>query len=126
MPDAPYSREVRIVQRVIAAHGLHCGALIDQSGVVVVHVGDFHTYGNEGLVSALLGPYGDPAATFGMLESQLLPRMMGQGQHFAFVDRVGENFAAVVFGFAKERRDAVSEYQLSQAVHRTLVAAFET
>jgi hypothetical protein len=108
---------------VLKMHDLHCGALVEESGAIAIRVGDFESYGDEGLVSALLGPYGDPAATFGMIQEPILPRIVGQGQYFAFVDRVG-GFAAVVFGRTDGRSDVTTLFLLSRAVQRTLIAAF--
>lgn len=111
------------LERVLKAHGLFCDALIEESGAVVSRVGDFEGYGDKGLVSGLLGPYGDPSSTFVMLEG-LLPRMIGQGRHFAFIDRIPGNLAAVMFGRSEGGKDVAAEFQLSQSVHRTLAAVF--
>lgn len=43
---------------------LTCGAIISATGEVTNRVGDFTDFDQQGLASAVLGPYGNPAATF--------------------------------------------------------------
>lgn len=109
------------LQRVLDAHDLPCGAVIAATGDVVVRAGDFAAFGSDGLVSALLGPYGSAEATFrGVQEGQRsLPRMWSQGDEFAFADRADE-LVIVVFG--RGGSDVRAQYELSKAVGRSIAA----
>jgi hypothetical protein len=110
------------LNHVLDLHSLLCGAVISESGVIAARVDDFAAFGSGGLVSALLGPYGDAKTTFDSLVAQVLPRIWAQGTEFAFVDKPSAGIAVVVFGRSNE--DALTQYELSKAVGRSIAEAF--
>jgi hypothetical protein len=112
------------LSRVLEAHGLVCGAFFSADGIVGPRVGDFEKLQTKGLASALLGPYGSARATFESLDGQLLPKMWAQGQVFAFMDKVGEDLAVVVFGQGEQ--NAIEQYRLSKHVGQTIAAECRT
>ena len=62
---------------------LKCGAIISAIGEVTNRVGDFAAFDQRGLASAVLGPYGNPAATFQLAaqyeeDRKMLPQEIGQ------------------------------------------------
>jgi hypothetical protein len=106
--------EASQLQRVLDAHHLACGAIIVANGELVARVGDFTSFGNVDLVSALLGPYGSSQETFASVQdSESPPRMWTQGDAFALAMRVRDK-VAVVFG--EKRGGTRSQYELSKAV----------
>ena len=111
------------LMRVLDAHQLSCGAVIDATGEVVARTGDFAAFGSSGLVSALLGPYGSAKATFDLVQNaeRIKPVMWGQGAEFAFMDCVGE-LVVVVFG--RDRGNVQAQYELSQLVGQSIAAEF--
>lgn len=113
----------KCLQRVLDAHGLPCGAVIDASGRVVAQAGEFDAFASAGLVSSMLGPYGSAHATYSAVSSleQIKPVIWGQGSEFAFLDRVGE-LVVVVFG--RERGDIHAQYALSRQVGHSIAAEF--
>lgn len=114
-----------LLQRVLNAHNLACGAMISSTGTIVSRVGDVTEFDDSGLVSALLGPHGSPQTTYNSVQGDnvLLPRIWAQGEEVAFVDRVGE-WVLVVFG--RRIGDAASQYALSRLLHRTIQLEFTT
>jgi hypothetical protein len=111
------------LQHLLDVHTLPCGAIIDASGAVVSRVGDFTALDSAGLVSAMLGPYGSPEATYHLVQNpdQIKPVIWSQGSEFAFLDRSGE-FVVVVFG--RDRRDAKAQYELSRLVGESIATEF--
>ncbi len=108
------------LMKLLDAHRFECGAVINSDGEFYVRAGDFAGFGSEGLVSALLGPYGSAKATFQYLRSQdLLPRMWFQDEKIAILDKVGPMLAVVVFGWSKDT-DALRRYELSKEVARNI------
>jgi hypothetical protein len=112
------------LQRVLDAHRLPCGAIIGASGQVVARAGDFTAFASAGLVSAMLGPYGSPEATYHLVQNpeQIKPVIWGQGSEFAFLDRAAE-LVVVVFG--RDRGDVKAQYELSRLVGRSITAEFD-
>ena len=85
------------------AETLKCAAVIHASGEVTNRVGDFTDVDQTGLASAVLGPYGDPAASFQLAaqyenDRKMLPQCMGQGDIFALIDKPQTEFVIVAFG----------------------------
>ena len=82
---------------------LKCGAIISVIGEVTNRVGDFADFDERGLASAVLGPYGNAAATF-LLAAQyeedrkMLPQEIGQGDLFVLLDKPKTEFVVAVFG----------------------------
>lgn len=107
------------LRRILEIHDLACGAILDRNGEIVASVGDFSAFDFPGLVSALLGPYGSPKATFDRLQKPevLKPAMTGQGAGFSIQDCIGE-FVVVLFG--SERGDSAALYHFSQLVRQTI------
>ena len=94
----------RILDEVLQDERLHCGAVIDELGQVLVRAGDFPAYPAQGLVSSILGPHGTPRETYFSLEGQELPQIWGEGEYFAVIDRPGPGIAFVIFGVPKTSR----------------------
>jgi hypothetical protein len=111
-----------LLQQVLDAHGLSCGAVITANGEVAVRAGDFKAFASAGLVSALLGPSGSPAGTFAGLAGQPLPQMWGQGEEFAVADRPSADLAVVVFG--RDRLPILEQVARSTAIGASIRAAF--
>ena len=93
------------LEDLIARHAstLKCAAIIHASGEVTNRVGDFTEFEQPGLASAVLGPYGDPAASFQLAaqyedDRKMLPQGMGQGDLFALLDKPQTDFVVVAFG----------------------------
>ena len=111
------------LKRVLDAHRLPCGFIINSSGEVVARVGDLAAFGSAGLVSAMLGPYGSPEATYRLVQNpdQIKPMMWAQGSEFAFLDRAGE-LMVVVFGC--DRGDVKAHYEFSRLVGQSIASEF--
>jgi hypothetical protein len=93
------------LEDLISRHSqtLKCGAIIHATGEVTNRVGDFTDFDQQGLASAVLGPYGDPSASFQLAaqyekDRKMLPQSMGQGDVFALLDKPKTDFVVVVFG----------------------------
>ena len=110
------------LRRVLDVHSLPCGAVIATPDAVVTRVGDYEAFGSAGLVSALLGPDGSPAATLAGLADQELPQVWEQDNAFALVDQPAPDLAVVVFG--RGRGGWVDRMRLAQEVGRTFREAF--
>ena len=110
------------LRRVLQVHSLPCGAVITAGGAAVARVGDFEALGSAGLVSALLGPEGSPAATLARLDDQALPELWEDDGAFAVVDKLAPEVAVVVFG--RGRGGWVERMRLAQAVGRAIREAF--
>ncbi len=85
------------------SHTLKCAAIIHASGEVSNRVGDFADFDELGLTSAVLGPYGDPAAAFQLVvqyqnDRKMLPQQIGQGDLFALLDKPETDYVIAVFG----------------------------
>ncbi len=72
--------------------------VIDHTGRVVASAGDAHAFPSPHLVSALLGPLGDPKQTFLGLVDQPLPQIWGQGSSLAIADLLSPQLAVLFFG----------------------------
>ena len=108
---------------VLKQHGLLCGAVISEQGVVLARAGDFGQLASDGLASTLLGPKGSPLATYGLVQpdEKIRPAMMEEGFEFALLDRAG-SLMVVVFG--RERVGIVEHMQLAQRVGQTIAHEF--
>ena len=111
------------LKRVLDVHSLPRGAVIAAPDAVVTRVGDYEAFGSAGLVSALLGPDGSPAATLAGLADQVVPQLWEQDDEFAVVDQPAPDRAVVVFGRGRGG-SAVELLRLSQEVGRTIREAF--
>jgi hypothetical protein len=111
------------LRRVLIAHSLPCGAVITAPDAVVTRVGDYEAFGSAGLVSAVLGPAGSPAATLAGLADQDVPQLWEQDDEFAVVDQPVPDRVVVVFGRG-QGRSGVELLRLSQEVGRTIRKAF--
>jgi hypothetical protein len=111
------------LQRVLDAHRLPYGAIIDRSGQVVARAGDFAAFASAGLVSAMLGPYGSPEATYWLVQNldRIKPVRWGQGSEFAFLYRAGELVIAV---FGRDLGDVKAQYEVSRLVGQSIAAEF--
>ena len=96
----------RILDEILRAERLSCGAVIDELGRILVRGGDFESYPAPSLVSSLLGPAGTPHATYVSLEGQPLPQIWAEGVAFAFIDRPTAGIAFVFFGVPARPRFA--------------------
>jgi hypothetical protein len=85
------------LEELVAAKNLACAAAIDRNGNVIARAGDFETSAIQPLVSAMLGPYGNPRSTFGSLEGQILPQVFSQDDALAIVDKPLEDCAVILF-----------------------------
>lgn len=92
------------LDEVLQHERLHCGAVIDELGQVLVRAGDFESYPAPDLVASLLGTPGAAHATYLGLDGQPLPQIWGEGASFAFVDRPISGIAFVLFGVATPPR----------------------
>jgi hypothetical protein len=93
------------LEDVISRHSqtLKCGAIISAFGEVTSRVGDFADFDQQGLASAVLGPYGNPVVTFQLAaqyeeDRKMLPREIGQGELFVLLDKPKTKFVVAVFG----------------------------
>ena len=82
---------------------LKCAAIVHASGEVTNRVGDFTAFDQQGLASAVLGPYGDPVASFRLAaqyedDQKMLPQAMCQGDLFALLDKPKTDFVVATFG----------------------------
>jgi len=111
------------LQRILDAHSLPCGAVFAANGEVRARAGDFDRFASAGLVSALLGPYGSPKATFHHVQckEQIKPIIWGQGDEFAFLDSAG-GLVIVVFG--RNSGGVIARAKLSRLVGKTIAAEF--
>ena len=98
---------------VLREHNLSAGLVVGSDGSTLSRVGDPREAECDGLMSALVGPYGDGRVTFDSLDGQPLPRMWGQGESFAFVDKPSADFMVIVFGRGVS---GVEQYHLSKRV----------
>jgi hypothetical protein len=110
----------QLLQRVLEAHGLLCGALIRVSGEIVTRLGDFEGLKYTGLVSSLLEK--SPKDTFDFLDGQILPKTFMQGEDFAVMDRPRPDLAVVVFGSGLH--DTGEKLRLARDVSRTIRLEF--
>ena len=110
------SHEVNLIA-VLREHNLPAGLVVAADGSTLSLVGDPREVQCEGLMPALVGPYGDARVTFDSLDGQLLPRMWGQGESFAFVDKPSPEFMVIVFG---RGISAVEQYHLSKRVSASI------
>lgn len=121
MPDSlPAAERLR---RVLEAHALSYGAVIDSVGEVFAQVGDLDAFDSAGLVTALLGPYGSAKETYDAVQQpdRIRPVIWKQGSEFAFLDCAGK-LVVVVFG--RDRVDALAQYQFSVVVGKSIAAEF--
>jgi hypothetical protein len=95
----------RTLENLIRRHTttLKCAAIVHASGEVTNRVGDFTAFEQQGLASAVLGPYGDPAASFRLAadyedDRKMLPQTVCQGDLFALLDKPKTDFVLVAFG----------------------------
>ena len=111
------------LKRVLDVHSLPRGAVIAAPDAVVTCVGDYEAFGSAGLVSAVLGPDGSPAATLAGLADQLVPQLWQQDDEFAVVDQPAPDRAVVVFGRG-QGGSALELLRLAQEVGRTIRESF--
>lgn len=93
------------LEDLISRHSttLKCAAIVHASGEVTNRVGDFTAFDQQGLASAVLGPHGDPTASFHLAaqyedDRKMLPQAMCQGDLFALLDKPKTDFVVVAFG----------------------------
>jgi hypothetical protein len=98
---------------VLRDYDLGAGMVVAADGSTIAQVGHPGSVGCDGLMSALVGPYGDARVTFESLDGQLLPRMWAQGDSFAIVDKPSAAFMVIVFG---RGISAIEQYHLSKRV----------
>lgn len=106
---------------------LVCAAVIDAEGEVSNKTGDFSMLEHQGLVSAVLGPYGSPLAHFDEAtkyqnDRKMLPRSLAQGQQFALIDKPCDQYAVVVFG--KKHTSFVQHIANCHKIGDTILALF--
>jgi hypothetical protein len=107
--------------RVLDDHGLTRGAIVADSGEVLAQGGDL-AYRGGGLVSAYLGPAGDPKASFDLLDGVELPQFHQSGENFAILDKPSPDLMAIVFFDANIDLDEFVD--LAKDVSRSLALAF--
>jgi len=104
-----------IIERLLSEEHLLCATAIDEFGHCLFRIGPFQSFPAPSLVSALLGPLGDPRSTYSSLEGQLLPQVWSQGSAFAFADRPVPGVAVILFGTPRSSlRRFLSERSASQ------------
>ena len=100
---------------VIARHDLLYGLLVSAAGQVLLECGDRALVTEDsGLLESLIGPRGDARTTFDSLEGQILPRIWGQGEVFAFLCKPRPDLLVIVFG--RSNLPVADRYRLSKIV----------
>ena len=112
----------QILEEVLREERLHCGAVIDEFGEVLMRAGNFDSYPAPSLVSSLLGPSGTPRETYRTLEGQSLPQICGEDGCFALVDRPTPGIAFVLFGVPARSRLAFLRPRSGEHEARSLLA----
>jgi hypothetical protein len=65
---------------ILREYDLTAGLVVASDGETLSRVGDIREADCEGLMSALIGPFGDARVTFDSLDGQFLPRVWNQGR----------------------------------------------
>lgn len=111
------------LERVLQAHSLDCGLILNAHGEVVIRAGDFGRHPPEGLLSTLLGPAGSPSITYELVSPSetIRPVLLEAKPEFALLERTGP-LLVVVLGC--HRAGALQHLAFAAAVSRTISVLF--
>jgi len=112
-----------ILKIIIEKHQMLCALAYNSEGTILAEAGNLNDEKLGDLISALIGPYGDVKNTFASLEGQLLPRIWGQGDTYAYIHKPKDDLMVITFGSGKI--DTKSNYRKSKEIDTDLIEAIK-